>query len=185
MWLHAQEKIKEYLQQYQAKLIGNIVLFDTNPNIISTLTVIRWSFTGQKEASGWLPAAGVQEKDIVNASRFGKTILESLQHHDLDHLHEKMMQQDAVTLNPGLVLLEQKGIKNFRFWGKFIREKGGPGDPNRKGRITLFKRLLIMAIFILSPISSLTAFIKLQLNKKKLSKDVTYFKGLQYEKGRI
>lgn len=185
MWLHAQERVKEYLLKRYAKLVGNIVLFDTNSNIISTLTVIRWSFKGQKEASGLLPAAGVQNKDIKAASRFGKTILDSLQNSDLAHLHEHLMAQDAVTLDPGLVLLEQRGIKNFRFWSKFIREKGEPGDPNRKGRVALFQRLLIVAIFILSPIAALSAFIKLQLHKKKLAKDVVYFKGLSYEKDRI
>lgn len=185
MWLHAQERVKEYLLQRKAKLVGNIVLFDTNSNIISTLTVIRWSFKGQKEASGLLPAAGVQDKDIKDASRFGKIILAGLHNRKLHQLHEQLMRQDAVILNPGLVLLEQRGIKNFRFWSKFIREKGGPGNPNRKGRVTLFKRLLIAAIFILSPVSALSAFIKLQLHKKKLAKDVVYFKGLSYEKGRI
>ena len=185
MWLHAQEKVKEYLLKLNATLVGNIVLFDTNPNIISTLTVIRWSFTGKKEASGWLPAAGVQEKDIREAARFGKTILHAIQNDDLEHLHENLMQQKAVSLNSGLVLLEQRGIKNFRYWSKFIRKKGGPGDQARKGRIKLFQRLLIIAIFVLSPISSLSAFIKLQLNKKKLRKDVIYFKGLNYMKERI
>ncbi len=185
MWLHAQEKVKEYLLQHKANLVGNLVFFDTNSNIISTLTVIRWSFKGQKEASGWLPAAGVQDKDIQAASRFGKLILASLQEKNLHQLHEQMMLQDAVILNPGLVLLEQRGIKNFRFWSKFIREKGGPGDPHRKGRVLLFQRLLIVAIFFLSPISAVSAFIKLQLHKKKLEKDVVYFKGLHYEKGRI
>ena len=185
MWLHAQEKVKEYLLEHKARLVGNIVLFDTNPNIISTLTVIRWSFSGQKEASRWLPAAGVQHKDIKAASRFGKIILNHLQRNDLSALHVQLMEQGGVVLNPALILLEQRGIKNFRYWAKFIREKGGPGDLARKGRINLFKRLLITAIFVLSPVSSLSAFVKLQLNKKRLAKDVRYFKGLTYEKGRI
>ena len=185
MWLHAQEKVKEYLLKHKARLVGNIVLFDTNPNIISTLTVIRWSFSGQKEASRWLPAAGVQHKDIKAASRFGNIILGHLQRNDLSALHVQLMEQGSVVLNPALILLEQRGIKNFRYWAKFIREKGGPGDPARKGRINLFKRLLITAIFVLSPVSSLSAFVKLQLNKKRLAKDVRYFKGLTYEQGRI
>ncbi|HTN45278.1 MAG TPA: hypothetical protein VL098_02955 [Flavipsychrobacter sp.] len=185
MWLHAQEKVKEYLLKRNAKLVGNISLFDTNPNIISTLTVIRWAFSGQKEASRWLPAAGVQEKDVKEASRFGKIILNALQQKSFDSFHGKLLEANAISLNPGLVLLEQRGIKNFHTWSKFIREKGGPGDLSRKGRVTLFKRLLIVAIFILSPISSLSAFIKLQLHKKRLSKDVVYFKGVGYESGRI
>ena len=185
MWLHGQEKVKEDLNSLGAKLVGNIVFLDTNPNLISLLTVIRWAFKGQKEASGMLPAAGVQDVDIAGAIRFGPVISEHIAKHNLDTLQSALLDKGSISLNPGLVLLEQRGIKNFRYWAKFIREKGGPGDPNRKGRVKLFQRLLLTAIFILSPLSSLTAAIKLQLKKKSLLKDVEYFKGVRYEKGRI
>ncbi|TXH56829.1 MAG: dialkylresorcinol condensing enzyme DarA [Bacteroidia bacterium] len=185
MWLHAQEKVKQYLIQNQATLIGNICLFDTNTNIISTLTVIRWTFTGQKAAGRWLPAAGVQDKDIQEASRFGKIILSCWQLHQLNNLQNHLIEAGAIKLDPGLVLLEQRGIKNFRFWSKYIREKGGPGASQRLSRVLLFKKLLIVGIFILSPISSLAAFIKLQFHKKRLSKDVDYFKGISFESNRI
>jgi hypothetical protein len=185
MWLHAQEKVKEYLLRRNARLVGNIVLADTHSNIISTLTIIRWAFKGQKEASGWLPAAGVPEKEVRAATRFGKTIWNALLDNDLATLQEKLLRQNAVVLKPGLVLLEQRGIRNFRKWSEFIRAKGGPGDRNRKGRITLFKNLLAVAIFILSPITSFAAFIQLQFHRKKRSEAVAYFKGLQYERGRI
>jgi hypothetical protein len=185
MWLHAQEKVKEDLLQIGAKLVGNIVLMDTHTNLISLLTVIRWSFKGQKEASGLLPAAGVPEKEVHNAQRYGMPIYRHLAENNLFDLQRELLLMGAIKLNPGLVLLEQRGIKNFRYWAKFIREKGGPGDPNRAGRVLMFKNILLVAIFILSPLSSLTAFIKLQLKKRTLLKDVEYFKQLQYEQGRI
>lgn len=185
MWLHAQEKVKMYLEPLNARLVANIALVDTNTNIISTLTVIRWSFTGRKEAKGLLPAAGVQEKDIQLAQRYGTPIYTHLTEHKLEQLHQELMMIGSVKLNPGLVLLEQRGIKNFRYWSKYIREKGGPGDPARAGRVKQFKNLLIVAIFILSPITALAAAIQLQIKKKSLLKDVAYFKGLKYEKGRI
>lgn len=185
MWLHAQEKVKEYLEAANAKLVGNIVLTDTNPNLVSLLTVIRWSFKGQKHASGMLPAAGVQDRDIADASRFGHIIYKHLNENNLIDLQRELLMQKAVLLKPGLVVLEQRGIKNFRKWAKFIREKGGPGDPNRAGRVLLFKNLLLVAIFILSPISALTAKIKLIIKYNSLSRDVEYFKQLQFEKGRL
>jgi hypothetical protein len=185
MWLHAQEKVKMYLQQLGANLVGNIALVDTNTNIVSTLTVIRWSFTGRKEAKGLLPAAGVQEKDIKMTQRYGPPILKHLNENRMSSLHQELLLLGAVKLEPGLVLLEQRGIKNFRYWSKYIQEKGGPGDTARIGRVKQFKNLLIVAIFILSPISALSASIKLQLKKKSLLKDVEYFKGLKYEEGRI
>jgi flavodoxin len=185
MWLHAQEKVKEYLYAANARLVGNIVLTDTNPNLVSLLTVIRWSFKGQKQASGLLPAAGVQDKDIADASRFGFIIYKHLNEDNLIGLHHEFLMQKGVLLKPGLVVLEQRGIKNFRFWAKYIREKGGPGDPARAGRVLLFKNLLLVAIFILSPLSFLTAQIQQLIKRNSLMKDVEYFKQLLFEKGRL
>ena len=185
MWLHAQEKVKGYLEGLGARLVGNIVLTDTNPNLVSTLTVIRWSFKGQKNASGLLPAAGVQDEDVAAANRFGKTIYQHFVDDNLIDLQRGLLAQGAVVLKPGLVILEQRGIKNFRIWSKYIRRKGGPGDPARASRVLAFKNLLIVAIFILSPISNLTALIKLAIKRHVLLKDVEYFRQVDYEKGRI
>ncbi|HXS35404.1 MAG TPA: hypothetical protein VN721_01790 [Flavipsychrobacter sp.] len=185
MWLHAQEKVKEDLQNAGAKLVGNIALVDTNTNLVSLLSFIRFAFNGVKERTRFLPAAGVQEADIKHARRFGKPIYEHLIDKNLESLQKDLLDQGAIQLNTGLVLLEQRGIKNFRYWSKYIREKGGPGDPNRKGRVKQFKNLLLTAIFVLSPISSLSAFIKTQLKKRSLQKDVVYFKELEYQPGRI
>ena len=185
MWLHAQEKVKDYLQKANARLVGNIVLSDSNTNLISLLTVIRWSFKGQKEASGLLPAAGVQDADVAAAKRFGGIIYKHQQSDNLFDLQRELLANGAVPLNPGLVILEQRGIKNFRFWAKVIREKGGPGDPNRAGRVMMFKNLLLVAIFILSPISSFTALIKQIIKRNSLLKDVAYFKQLEYEKNKM
>ena len=220
MWLNAGEKIKADLHRNRANHVGNIVLMDTNTNLISLITIIRWSFSGKKEATRWLPQAGVQERDIKATPRFGLPILEAAKalaksHAAIRHevpagdngfsttvqidtpvathqvlpevagLHQRLLSLGSIELNTGLVLLEQRGIKNFRFWAKYIREKGGPGDPARLGRVTQFKRLLLVAIFVLSPISSLTAFIQRNLQKKRLLRDVDYFKSLDYEPGRI
>ncbi|MBA3828930.1 MAG: dialkylresorcinol condensing enzyme DarA [Taibaiella sp.] len=185
MWLHAQEKVKEGIENAGGKLVGNIALVDNNTNLVSLLSFIRFAFKGQKEKSRFLPAAGVQDKDIKASKRFGPPIYEHLVNGTLDSLQDELLGIGSVALNPGLVLLEQRGIKNFRFWANYIRQKGGAGDPNRKGRVKQFQRLLLTAIFVLSPLSSLTAFIKLQLNKRTLLKDVAYFKNTAYEAGRI
>ena len=232
MWLNAGEVVKKNLHRVGASHVGNIVLSDTNTNLVSLLTIIRWNFSGRKEASRWLPAAGVQDADIKAAHRFGKPVAEAARalaearytvagaaahlaaaYPDerasdefraempddgsssppngitalpaVAGLHQKLLALGAVPLNTGLVLLEQRGIKNFRFWAKYIREKGGPKSESRRGRVTNFKRLLLVAIFVLSPISSLTAAIQRNLRRKRLLKDVDYFKSLAYEPGRI
>jgi hypothetical protein len=185
MWLNAQEKVKEKLIAMQANLVGNIVFFDRNPNLTSVLTIIRWTFKGQKEATKWMPEAGVQQQDITAASRFGPAILDALQNHSIGELHNKLLTLKAVELQPGLVILEKRGITNFRKFSKFILEKGGRGDAARKPRVQLFQRLLFVGVFILSPISNLTAGLITLLKKKSLMNEVEYFKNISYRKNAI
>ncbi len=185
MWLHAQEKIKEDLTVINAELVGNIALTDKSPNLVSTLTIIRWLFNGRKEASGFLPAAGIRDEDIRAVSRFAAPIITHLKERRLAQLQKNLLASGAIQLKPGLVLLERRGIRNFRKWADYIRAKGGPADPARAGRVNLFKRLLIVAIFILSPVSSTLAFIQTRLHIKKLRDDVRYFEGVDYEMNRI
>ncbi len=185
MWLNAQEKVKESLQKLKATLVGNIVFYDNNPNLISVLTVIRWTFKGQKEKSTFLPEAGVQQKDIEKGARFGEPILNCLELNDFQNLQQNLLKLNAVDLKPGLIILEKRGINNFRKFSKFILAKGKRGDPNRLSRVKLFQRLLLIGVFILSPISNLTAYIQSVINNKSLKAKVNYFKSINYHKNEI
>ncbi|HMN32105.1 MAG TPA: hypothetical protein PKA54_01895 [Chitinophagaceae bacterium] len=185
MWLNAQEKIKYSLINLNAKLVGNIVLCDNNPNLISVLTVMRWTFKGQKEKSTFLPDAGVQSIDITNASRFGNPILKSIESNQFQNLQTNLLKLNAVDLKPDLVILEKRGIKNFRKFSNFILKKGERGNPQRLPRVKLFKRLLIIGVFILSPISNLTARFQAILNNKTIFQKVEYFKNISYHENEI
>ncbi|MDQ1097910.1 hypothetical protein [Chryseobacterium camelliae] len=48
MWMLSQEKLKVYLRDLQAKLVGNIALVDRHDNYTSVLTILRWLTTGKK-----------------------------------------------------------------------------------------------------------------------------------------
>lgn len=185
MWLNSQERVKEMLRGIGANLVGNIVLTDKHSNLISVMSIMRWAFKGQKEASGLLPEAGVSGRDIKDAQRFCSIIEQHLTNNQLDTLHEELLAKGAIHLEPGLVLLEKKGVKNFRKFAAYIREKGGPGAIERQGRVNKFKNLLAVAIFILSPITSVVAAIQVMLQKSSLLKDVEYFKSVKFEKDRI
>lgn len=185
MWLNAQEKVKEQLLQLNARLVGNIVFFDRNPNLTSVLSIIRWTFTGQKEASRFLPEAGVQQHDIKSSARFGPLILQAIQQNSLSELHQSLLAENAIELQPALVILEKRGITNFRKFSKFILEKGNRGDVARQPRVKLFQRLLFVGVFILSPISSFTAQLILLMKKKSLQNEVQYFKNITYRKNAI
>ncbi|MBO9730597.1 MAG: hypothetical protein J7623_18285 [Chitinophaga sp.] len=178
MWLNAQEKVKQYLQQAGASLVGNIVLVDKSPNLISLITILRWAFKGKKEATRFLPQAGVQENEIITAGRFAGPIASALASGKWEELHPQLLALDSVELLPNLVVLEGKGIRAFRFWAKFISAKGGPGAPSRQGRVSMYRGLLLVGIFVLQPISIITSLIQLNLKKQQLRGEVDYYKGI-------
>lgn len=178
MWLNAQEKVKAYLHAAGATLAGNIVLIDKNPNLISVITILRWAFKGKKDATWLLPQAGVQEKEILSSGRFAAPIANALEKQQWEQLHPALLSIDAVELKPNLVLLEDRGIRAFRFWAKFISAKGGPGSPARQGRVSMYRGLLLVGIFVLTPLTLLSSLIKLNLKKKQLLREVDYYKGV-------
>ncbi len=181
MWLNAQEKIKKHIIRLGGHLVGNIAFVDSSPNLVSTLTVIRWAFKGQKEASGWLPEAGIQRKEIDRAPEFGKSILKAFESSDWDELQDELVAKGAVELKPGLILLEETGTKQFKIWAKKIKSKGGPGSLERKPIVLLFKNILVVGIFIVSPIKGLVSKIQAILKRKRLESDLIYFKSVDYK----
>ncbi len=185
MWLNAQERVKASLLNVGAKLVGNIVFTDTNHNLVALFTIIRWMFTGKKEASGMLPEAGVQKDDIAAASRFGPIILSYLQQGKPELIQPELIDKKAVELKPTLIVLERRGITNFRKFAKYIRAKGERGDAARLPRVMLFKRLLLTGIFVLSPISGLTAQMQSLFNRRSFKNLLNYFKGVDYNEGII
>ncbi|MBV8255642.1 MAG: hypothetical protein JO154_23820 [Chitinophaga sp.] len=178
MWLNAQEKVKGYLDKAGAKLVGNIVLVDKSPNLVSLITVLRWAFKGKKEATRFLPQAGVQENEIITSNRFAAPIEKALTNNSWDTLHSELLALNAVELLPNLILLEDRGIKAFRFWAKFISAKGGPGAQARQPRVTMYRSLLLVGIFVLTPITLISSLIKLNLKKNELQREVEYYKGI-------
>ncbi|PUZ27366.1 hypothetical protein GA0116948_103368 [Chitinophaga costaii] len=178
MWLNAQEKVKGYLQQAGATLVGNIVLVDRSSNLVSLLTVLRWLFKGKKEATTLLPPAGIQAADINAASRFGPIIGAAAASRQFSDLQDQLMAQQAVSLKPNLVVLEARGIRAFRYWAKFISDKGGPGSPERQPRVRMYRGLLVLGIFVLTPITLISSWYQLTFKKQHLLKEVEYYKGV-------
>ncbi len=185
MWLHAQETVKQALGEIGAQHVGSIVLEDKHPNLTSLFTILRWLFKGQKEASGRLPAAGVSDNDIHRAERFGRPIFNHIAERKLEALQPALLNLGAIELRPNLIVLERRGNGQFPKWAKRARAKGGPGDPARKPVLKTFKRLLMLGIFVLSPVSALTAKIAIALSRRKFMQEVDYFKSVAYVPGKI
>jgi hypothetical protein len=178
MWIMAHERIREYLKPMQAKLVGNIVLYDKAPNLVSVVSIIHWLFTGRKgRYLKIIPPAGVSDDDIRNSSRFGDIILDSILHNDLEHLRPSLVKEGAVDVLPSLVMLEKRGKIFFRLWAAFILKKGDYGDPARITRVRLFKYYLLTVIYIVSPFASLLYFIIKPFRKKALDREISLYQS--------
>ncbi len=178
MWIMAHERIREYLKPMQAKLVGNIVLYDKAPNLLSVVSIIHWLFTGRKERYlKIIPPAGVSKDDIRNSSKFGDIILDSIRHNDMEHLRPALVKAGAVDVLPSLVMLEKRGKIFFRLWAAFILKKGGYGDPARIARVRLFKYYLLTVIYIVSPFASLLYYMLKPFRKKALKRQISLYQS--------
>ena len=175
MWLGAQEKVKRRLLEAQASLIGHIALVDRSGNITSLITILRWMFTGKKNAFLFFPAAGVSPRDIQQTSAYGETIARAIQTDDFFSLQFSLNQKGAIEVKPSLILLEKRGQKAFSVWSKFIASGGTLYSTGRKIRVYTFLYLLLPSIFILSPLLWLLSQILLVVNRKQLLEDVLYY----------
>ena len=155
MWLMTTGRIKQYVKDAQARLVGHIVLQDKTMNLVSVVTIIRWLVYGKKNATAVLPQAGIADKDLEEASRFGEVVMESLQKKDLDGMQDRLLDIGAIDYKPSVLFLEKIGHKMFGLWAKFIRKKGDVGDRRRRFRVNMFYVYLMTVLFVLSPFAQL------------------------------
>lgn len=155
MWLMTMLKVRNYLEQTGAAMVGHIVLQDNTLNLVSVATIVRWLLYGKKEKSWLLPNAGVSISDIANASKFGETIKECISTGDHHSLQSKLMEAVAIKYKPSVLFLERLGHRMFGLWAKFIRSKGGFGDERRSARCTLFMAYLVTVLYLVSPIGTI------------------------------
>jgi hypothetical protein len=154
MWVMAHRKLSKKLGESGSRHIGNIVLHDPYPNLISVVTVIKWMLTGYQGPYKLFPRSGVTTETIGKAKIYGDILLEAIKTERYENLQEKLVQAGAVKVDFALKTTEQNGIRIFGLWAKFILKKGGPGDPKRLGRVRLFKNYLMVLIFLFSPIAT-------------------------------
>jgi hypothetical protein len=158
--------------------VGNIVLYDKAPNLLSVISIIHWLFTGDKgRYMKIIPPAGISDEDIRNSSKFGDIILDSIRRNDTDHLRPSLIKAGAVDVLPSLVMMEKRGKIFFRLWAAFILKKGDYGDPARIKRIRLFKYYLLTVIYIVSPFASLLYYILKPFRKKELKRQISLYQS--------
>ena len=174
MWMLSQEKLKIYLKDMNARLVGNIALVDRHDNYTSVLTVIRWMIGGQKEKSGLLPAAGVSNEEINGSVKYGKIIEKHFSNNKLDTLQPDLVKNGAVEIRAFLVRVEKVGNKIFTIWSNLIMKK----KEKRPLLIKFFKVYLMAAIWIISPIVLVLHLLTTPIFWFKRKKQREYLQGI-------
>ncbi len=176
MWIQAQEKVKVLLNNVQAKLVGNIVLIDRHINHVSVITIEKWMFSGKKESYlGVFPKPGVSQKDIEEATKFGKPILKSLLQNNYQNLQNNLLKIDAVKINPFLVLVDKRANVLFGKWANLIIKKGKPEEKKRLKWIGYFNKYLKFAIWFIAPIVFIVFLLTYLPFLGKIKKDQKYY----------
>ena len=179
MWVMAQERIKQYIREAGGRLVGNIMLYDKAPNLLSVVSVIRWMIYGKKERyMKIIPPAGVSQDDIRDAVRYGSIILESVQHGSFDKLQDRLVSAGAVDVKTGLVMIEKRGIILFRLWANYILKKGPYGSASRLRRVRLFKYYLLMVIYLVSPFATLLYQIIKPFRRRAIKKQTSLYQSV-------
>ncbi len=183
MWIMAQERVKKQIRDLGGRLVGNIVLVDPHPNLVSVVTIVRWLMKGRQDAEGVIgrlfPRAGVPERTIREAVKFGEVIREAFRLGELDRLQDQLLRKGAVRINPVLLSIEKRGRKLFGFWSRFVLKKGGVNHPAREGRLTFFKYYLLAGIFLVSPLVSLIFWVSHKIFYKKTRWTINYYSHLE------
>ncbi|MCT2564354.1 dialkylrecorsinol condensing enzyme DarA [Chryseobacterium herbae] len=174
MWMLSQEKLKVYLRDLGAKLVGNIALVDRHDNYTSVLTILRWLTTGQKEKSGMLPAAGVSDEEISGSVKYGRIIEKYFNGGNLSGLQPELVQNGAIEIRPFLVRVEKVGNKIFTIWSNLIIKK----KEKRPLLIKFFKVYLMAAIWIISPVVLVLHLLTTPIFWFKRQKQKTYLQGI-------
>ncbi len=183
MWIMAQERVKKQIRDLGGKLVGNIVFGDPHPNLVSLVTIVHWLMKGEPKGKGLIgrlfPRAGIPDRTIREAVKFGEVIGDSLRLGQLDKLQGRLLKRGAVKINPVLMGLEKRGRKLFGVWSKFVLRKGGYGHPAREGRLKLFKYYLLAGIFLASPFVSLIFWFGNKIYYKKTIRAIDFYSHLE------
>ncbi len=168
MWVLAQEKMKDLLLEVDAKLIDNVALTDQGKGIYSFATTPRWLLTGKKNAFGIFPPAGILEREIDQAARFGKRLNFALKQNREKDSKALLKNLKAVNVNGKLIATEIIATRSFYIWGKIIKFFGPKKSLGRKIAITIYSVFLALLVFTIVPLNLMIRKILNIFQKEKL-----------------
>lgn len=167
MWVAAMNDVKAW---FGNQLKAFVVFADPHPNLISLLTTLRFLLKGKKRLFGsWGPEAGFGlDRNRKKIERIAETLNETLHTGKWDELHQQWVNEQLVTVNPALLLMELRGRRNFIRFARFI--ESADTEAKRQRRIQMLSWLLPFAVVLLSPLTFLLTQSLRILNKKKLER---------------
>jgi len=168
MWVMAQERVKGLLLDVDAKLVDNVALTDQGKGIYSFATTPRWLLSGKKDAFWFLPPAGILEREIDQAARFGKRLNQALKNNEEKTFKPMLQGLSAVSVNGKLIATEMIAIRSFKIWGKIIKFFGPKKSTGRKVAITIYTVFLALLVFTIVPINLVVRKILNIFQKEKL-----------------
>ncbi len=175
MWINAQQKVKQLLVEAKANHVGNIVLTDKNPNLISAITIQHWLYSGKKDRMwGIFPMPGVADRDIQSAHVYGEILKTHLESNTLSTLQTSLVEANAVQVRHILMFIEGRAGMLFTIWANAIIKK-----KNRSLWLKIFKYYLMFALFLLSPIVILIyVLILAPLTLGSIKRKKAYYEGV-------
>jgi hypothetical protein len=175
MWVMAQEKVKNLLENLGANLIDNVVLIDQGNSLGTFITTPRWLLTGKKDSILGLSPAGISENEIKKSDRFGRALISALKNDEEKKNQPLLKGLVAVSVNVKLIKSEKIATKSFTIWGKLIRKLGKPESSKRKPALMLYLVFLLLMILTIVPINMVVQSILKIFNKKSIEEQKTKY----------
>lgn len=175
MWLTAQEKMKGLLAKLNANLVDNIVLTDECGAGFSFLATPLWMLTGNKKPVSWVPKAGVSDKEIAHAQRFGVALQQRLSENSSKISAPMMTSLSAVKINEKLIMSEKIGHRSFKVWGKLLMLLGPQNSVRRDVGLCFYFTFLLTLIVTVVPITALIIKLISPIFKTKIAKQKAYY----------
>jgi hypothetical protein len=155
MWMLAQEKMKGLIGDCGARLLDNVALVDPSPTMATLFTTPLWLWSGKREYFKVLPRAGVDEKSVQAARRFGLALRDALGKNEERGNFPLLAGLKAADSDPTLLFSEKAATRSFYVWGKLLRIAGKPGQLSRYPFLILYVIFLITLILTVVPMSLL------------------------------
>ena len=175
MWLTAQEKMKTMISDVGARLIDNVVFTDQGKSLYSFVTTPRWMLTGKKDPFWFFPPAGVAEKEIEEASRFGIAISSALAEDKEKEVEPLLKDLGAANVNGKLIATEHIAHRSFRIWSRLIQKAGPQNSGGRNVVITIYICFLLTLVVTVVPLNILLRTLLQPFRKEATARAVQFY----------